>query len=272
MVRKASITTVFLIILIIITLALSGGGFYLFQKEKLKTQELEAKLDDLNKKQLASETKLQESKKLISELQFKLEGTKKQIDTLNSDLEQQKKDRTESMAKMEQLKLDLEEQKVLRLDLEKKFAQSQEEIRKAVVQIKDLDSKKVTLESKLRELEARTQEVELGKIVVSPESLASEPKDYGSQSVSAEMASQPQILGLQGKVLVVNKEYNFVVMNLGAKDGVDVGDEFSIYHNNKYIGDIKVEKVHESMAAAGFLTSDVKDKINEGDKIVQKVK
>jgi hypothetical protein len=51
-----------------------------------------------------------------------------------------------------------------------------------------------------------------------------------------------------------------------------VGDIFSIYHNNKDIGEVKVEKVHDSMAAAGFSASDIKDKVSEGDKVVQKVK
>jgi hypothetical protein len=62
------------------------------------------------------------------------------------------------------------------------------------------------------------------------------------------------------------------VINLGTKDGISSGDVFSIYHNNKYVGDAKLEKVHDSMSAAGFLSEDIKDKVSEGDKVVQKVK
>jgi cell shape-determining protein MreC len=76
---------------------------------------------------------------------------------------------------------------------------------------------------------------------------------------------------LEGKVTVVNKEYNFAVINLGQKDGVNVGDQFSVTREGKVIGDIKVEKVHESMSAAGF-AAELKDAIQENDLVVQKAK
>jgi len=70
---------------------------------------------------------------------------------------------------------------------------------------------------------------------------------------------------------VVNKDYNFVVINLGLQQGIKINDLFSVYHKEKYIGDIKVEKLHESMAAAGFVSAQIKDKISEGDKVVLKL-
>ena len=73
-------------------------------------------------------------------------------------------------------------------------------------------------------------------------------------------------------VLVVNKDYDFVVTNLGSKDGINAGNILSVYHKNKYLGDIKVERVHDSMSAAGFTATAVKEKIVEGDKVVRKGK
>ena len=70
---------------------------------------------------------------------------------------------------------------------------------------------------------------------------------------------------------MVNKDYNFVVISMGSKDGIMVGNEFSIYHNGAYAGDVKVEKVHDSMSAAGFVTAD-KTKISEGDRVVAKAR
>jgi len=60
------------------------------------------------------------------------------------------------------------------------------------------------------------------------------------------------------------------VINLGSKDGVNIGDIFSVYRGNKYIGDIKVEKIHDSMSAAELVSSDIKNKIKEGDKVLEK--
>ncbi|MFH1458622.1 MAG: hypothetical protein ABIG31_05640 [Candidatus Omnitrophota bacterium] len=270
--RQGSVVTIIFIVLIIITLALAGGCFYYLQKEKLRTLELEDKLEELNKKQLTTESELSKSRQLISDLQIRLDESKTAIQALTADIELQKKDNQESQFKMEQLKIDLAEQQKLRLDLEQKFNIAQEEIRKTMVKIKELDSEKGALEEKVKELEAKTQEVELGKIVVSPEIVVTGAEHFEVPEVSVKADTGPQILGLQGKVLVVNKEYNFVVVNLGAKDGVGVGDEFSVFHNNRFIADVKIEKVHESMAAAGLLTSNMKDNISEGDKVVQKVR
>jgi hypothetical protein len=90
--------------------------------------------------------------------------------------------------------------------------------------------------------------VELGTIVVGPESSAASsslPESSPSMSVSAPAALASG--ALEGKVLVVNKDYNFVVINMGANESVALGSIFSVYHNNSYIGDVKVEKVHETM-------------------------
>ncbi len=72
--------------------------------------------------------------------------------------------------------------------------------------------------------------------------------------------------------MVVNKEYNFVVINLGSKDGVSLGDMFTLVRGKSSIGDIKVEKLHDSMSAAGFISEDLKNKVREGDKVVKKAK
>ena len=269
---QGRLINIFFILFISLTLALAGSVFFLLQKEKLKTVELEEKLVELNKKQVFTEEELTKSKQLITTLQKRLDESKNQIQALTADLELQKKDSQESRSKMDRLNIDLAEQQKLRKDLEDKFDLAQEDLRKAMDKIEALDSEKEALETKVKELEAKTQEVELGKIVVSPE--VSEPgvKHYEVPVVSAKAAREPQSLGLQGKVLVVNKDYNFAVINLGAKDGVDIGDEFSIFDDSAYIGDIKVEKVHDSMAAAGFLSANMKDNIREGNKVTQKVR
>lgn len=283
---KAKTTVVILIVLILISLALAGGGFYLFQQERTKNIQLQDQLTELNTRQKAIEKKFEESKKLISDLQLKLQDSKTKVDTLSRDLENEKTAREEAKAQLEQLKADLEEQKGLRQDIEKKLTQAQEDVTKTQVKLKELESEKTELESKIKDLETKSGDVELGKIVVSPEPVAAKVEEKKAEVKVKEKAKarvvQPtsekkretveKALGLEGKVLVVNKDYNFAVINLGSKDGIGIGDVFSIYHNKKYAGDIKVEKVHDSMSAAGFVTEDIKDKVSEGDQVVQKVK
>lgn len=252
-------------------MSFAGRVFYLLQKEHARNLVLQGELGDIKTKQRITETKLEESKKIISKLESNLRETKAQIDTLTSNLEQEKTAKEEALAQTKQLKLELEQQEKLRLILEDKLTQAQGDAKRIEAQLKESESKKTELETKIKDLEAKSKSaVELGKIVVVPEATLPTEMTPGSNSEKQEKkAVSPR---LEGKVLVVNEDYKFAVINLGTKDGVDIGDMFSVYHNNKYIGDVKVEKVHDSMSAAGFVSSETKGKINEGDKVLLKAK
>jgi predicted nuclease with TOPRIM domain len=190
---------------------------------------------------------------------------------LNASLEKETAEKENALDDIVKLKSDLEKQKDLRSELETKLTQKQKDVEKTQAQTKDLENKKTELETKIKDLEAQAQQaktqagVDLGTVVVGPE---------GTASIEAATQAQPsqQTKGLEGKVLVVNKEYNFMVINLGSRDGVSANDIFSIYHNNNYIGDVKVSKAHDAMSAADFLSSATKDQVSEGDRVAQKTK
>jgi len=281
--EKAKSPIVIFIILILVSLSFAGVGLFLLQKEKTKNLSLQEELDSLKIKHNAAETRLEEYKKTISQLDLKLKDAQTNIDTLSSSLEQETKAKQEALDQVQQLKTDLQQQKGLRADLETKLEQTQKNAEKAhQAQLKEIESKKAQLEAKIKDLEAQGQQtqaqsqaqaqgVELGTIVVGPE--ASSVSGQTTSSLSVEQPKEKAVTSsLEGKVLVVNKDYNFAVINLGSKDGVNAGDVFALYHNNKYIGDIKVEKIHESMSAADFTSASTKDAVSEGDRVVQKAK
>lgn len=281
--RKAAIPVVLLIVLIIFAIVVAGTGFYLFQQEHTKNLALQEQMDELSTRQRITEAKLEESKKVVGDLQIKLQDAKTQIDGLTNELALEKTASQEAQGKLEQITADLEQQKFLRTDLEQKFNQAQEDAKKMQDALKDLEQQKNKLEKKVKELETKTEGVELGKIVVNSESAKAPEKDKKTkkEKVSKSKAAaeaQPEAAvgesseGQEGRVLVVNKEYNFAVINLGSKDGVQMDSVFSVFRGDKYLGDLKVEKVHDSMAAAGFVSEDLKDKIAEGDKVLPKGK
>lgn len=266
--KKGSAPIIILTILVLLSLSLVGTSFYLLQKERVKNIGLAEKLEEINAKQLVTEKKLNESERIILELQSKLQEARQKIDLLNVDLEQEKTARQEAVAKIEQVRVDLEQQQKLRSDLEKKLNLAQDDVKKTQEQLKELETQRVKLETKVKDLESKSQGVELGKIVVSQEAGA---PGVAITAVPAGNMVVPAPAG-KGKVLVVNKDYNFLVFNLGSKDNINVGDVFSVYRDNKYLGDVKVEKVHEAMSAAGFVSADIKDKVIEGDTVQKTVK
>jgi chromosome segregation ATPase len=299
---KAKSSVLVLIVVVIVSLGLLGTSFVMLQKEKTNVQRLQEELDDVKTRQRITETKLDDSKKALADMEANLKAAQDQIASLSNEVTQERVAKEESLAKLDQMRSVLEQQKSLRADLEDKFTQSQEGAQKLQSQLSELDTKKKELEGRIKELEDKASQVELGKIVVAPDAskaAASTTKTKAKkqavkkeavkkQSVADKAANlSAQNIGVnagvvtsaavkdalaEGKVLVLNKEYDFAVINLGSKDGINAGDVFTVYHGSASIGDIKIEKVHESMSAAGFVTAGIKDKINEGDKVAKKSK
>lgn len=291
---KGKVPILILAVLILLAMVLSGGLYYFLQKERMVNLSLNQQLREIQDKQVVTEAKLEESKKMISAFEVKLKENQAQIGSLTSDLEAEKSAKQESLTQVERLQTELEQQKLLRADLEKRLGDAQGQIKKSQEQFAQLETKKTELEEKVKvletkskDLEAKVQGIELGTIVINPE-IKDAAKKAAKKTTTKEAkkpAVKPKVqevkkpvvvvpavapVASDGSVLVVNKDYNFVVINLGAREGIKAGSVFSVFHNDKYIGDVKVEKVHESMSAAGFVSSNIKEKIFEGDKVVPK--
>ncbi len=289
MADKAKAITLILVLVIVVSLGLAGMSLLSLQKEQAKSAGLQEELSEVKVRLKSTESELEKTKKNSLALEAKLKETTDQIDALSKELIAEKTSKEEALAQAQRAKADLELQKKLRSDLETKFSQAQIEGKKFQGQLAELEAKKSELEQKIKELEGKSGSgVELGKIVVASEGQDMVPasvakpaaKDKKSEvkkdkknkkEIKAAPAPAPvAAAALEGKVLVINKEYNFVVINLGSKEGVKVDDVFSVLQSGNSIGDVKVEKVHETMAAAGFVDENMKDKVKEGDKVVPK--
>ena len=277
--RRGSASAIILIVLIVISLALAGGTFYLFQKERGENQKLSTEMQDLKLSIEKTKVDLANSRKEISALELRLKDAQSQIETMGNDLQLEKASKQDALKQIDKLTVDLDQQKSSRAVLETKLNQAQDDLKKTQVRLKDLEARKSDLELKVSELETKSQdlqtkmnEIELGKIVVNPEPTPMPQQPQAKQGKVKPGKKQDPAKGPEGKILVINRDYNFVVINVGSRDGVAVGNVFGVYHGNKYLGDIKVEKIHDSMAAAGFLVPDLKDRVSETDRIVFKSK
>ena len=74
----------------------------------------------------------------------------------------------------------------------------------------------------------------------------------------------------QGRVLSVDKENDFLIFNLGEKDGVKPGFLMSIYRGEDYLGDVKVSRVQSEMSAADFVPPFSSQKVRKNDQVVAK--
>ena len=94
-----------------------------------------------------------------------------------------------------------------------------------------------------------SSEVELAPIVVSGKKGA---RKASPQSAGMTAASRK----FQGSVVSVNEENNFIIVSLGDKTGIRVGDTLSVYHNGAQIGSVEIIQVRQDISAA-----DIKQKI-----------
>jgi peptidoglycan hydrolase CwlO-like protein len=255
-----------LLIVIVLSLIVSGSIYFLFYQEKATTTRLTGELTDMQAKNTSLQSQLDDATKKVAALKASVDEAGQKITDLTADLDKELQQKQESGTQLTQLQKDLDQEKADKAELEKKLAESQQalvtlnsRIKEMEGQMKDLEGVRATLEEKIKNYEDK-KNVELGKIVVNQETTAPASADAAAAVVAAPAKS------LEGKILVVNKEYNFAVINLGVKDGVTNGNIFTVYRSNKPLAELKIEKVHDSMSAAGF-TADIKNKIAEGDRV-----
>lgn len=132
--------------------------------------------------------------------------------------------------------------------------------------VQDLQEGKSTIEKRLSEMETMLAErmsqinslkeeldaVKSGKASLDPEKKARESVELPAIVVRSSPSTdreKAEVLEFPGKILAVNPDNNFVVIDLGTSAGVKVGDAFGVYRGGKSIGSIEVIQVRENISA-----------------------
>jgi len=103
---------------------------------------------------------------------------------------------------------------------------------------------KKSLKTQMTKILARSpEEVDLGQIIVSATPI------------------------LEGRVLVVNEKFQFVVVDLGTEAKLDAGTVLTIYRGDQYIGRVQVEETRESVSACRILNEWTQQPIQENDHV-----
>jgi hypothetical protein len=76
--------------------------------------------------------------------------------------------------------------------------------------------------------------------------------------------------GVRGTVLAVNQAYNFVVLNLGGRQGVEPNAEMLVVRDGALIGKIRVSSVEPSTAIGDIITSSLERgvQVQPGDTVI----
>jgi hypothetical protein len=76
--------------------------------------------------------------------------------------------------------------------------------------------------------------------------------------------------GIRGTVLAVNQAYNFVVLNLGGRQGVEPNSEMLVLRGGAYIGKIRISSVEPATAIGDIITSSLARgvQVQPGDTVI----
>jgi predicted nucleic acid-binding Zn-ribbon protein len=162
-------------------------------------------------------------------------------------------------------------------------------------QIESLNSRKIDLEQKLRQIQEDkvsierkfkdmeillnnnlSQVNELKENLEGASSRSAQPKPAAQRKDSAvELAPivvRPQGSGViaenrlvpqSGRVLAINKEGNFVIVDMGDDAGIKIGDIFQVSREGNTIGSIEVIKTSKSVSACDIKKQDAVIKIGD---------
>lgn len=101
---------------------------------------------------------------------------------------------------------------------------------------------------------------------------ASQPKETKKRHENA--ASHREITsgrtGVRGTVLAYNQAYNFVVLNLGARNGVETNSEMLVLRDGTLIGKIRISSVEPATAIGDIITNSLERgvQVQPGDTVI----
>ena len=293
--QSGKILVVFLIIVAILLISLTGISMFFFQMEidKRKVAEqslqdsiangirLEGDLKDVKKKNFLLEEKNKEADERINSILDELEleegireEMKQEITTLKEEVETQKKENRKLFSQVEDYKT--VEDKIAGLEARLK---SEIRARENLEKVNQELEKQVFLSEQSvpeQRMEPATPEVSMiSEEVESKDDLAEEsPKivQKAEKMMEKEVKLEPIVVSPrdlpEGRILSVDKDTEFVIINLGSKDGLESGMILSVERGDEYLGDIQISRVQPEMSAADLIPPFSSQVVRKNDQVV----
>jgi hypothetical protein len=166
-------------------------------------------------------------------------------------------------------------------DLQTKLHANESEITDLRKRIEDAEKKPVAgngpaastadLQAQLDDAKKQLDAAEREKILLSDRMKVTTDK---STQIETERKHRPapavNNAGIRGTVLAVNQAYNFVVLSLGARQGVEANSEMLVLRGGSFIGKIRISSVEPATAIGDIITSSLARgvQVQPGDTVV----
>ena len=241
---------------IAVTLATTALGF-------INKNKLSAKQGEL----VAAEQAVKDKTKAIEKAQQDLKAA---TVTLQTDTSEKEK----VAAQAEALKADVEKNKTQVADLTKQIADKTAEATKLAADLEEAKKKAeassatVAAPAATPDPEKEEQKTLITKLQGDLE--ASRSQLEALRKKDTDRTASKMRSGLEGRILAVNQAWNFVILNLGDKNGVVGNAEMLIKRGNQLVGKVRVTSVEPSTSVADIVANSIPRgfSIQPGDNVI----
>jgi chromosome segregation ATPase len=221
-------------------------------RQELRTLQINSEQLQKEKNSLLLEVNNLEREK--QDLARQLEYNQKLMDSMAAELVAEKNDKFQIQASAKSIK---DENTFLRkqlkglnnrkIELERRSANLQEKNETLNNQLSEMESMLKERISKTETLKQETQSKETaGALGTKKESVELSPIVVRPQKSSV---SSQQIGALIGRVLAINRDNNFIIVDLGEDSGVKIGNTFTVYRQNQPIAEVMVIQTRKDISA-----------------------
>jgi predicted RNase H-like nuclease (RuvC/YqgF family) len=238
-----------------------------------------AALGFINKGKLsASREELASSQQATQQKLAAVEQVQNDLKKANSTLETATAEKAQAVSQAEALKTDLEKNKTQVADLTTQITAKTTEVTELDAKLKEAEAKlanattatTTTVTGPSPEDQAKMQEQEtlITKLQADLEGSRAQLEDLRKKD-GLRMAQQMR-KGLEGRVLAVNQAWNFVVLNLGDRNGVVGNAEMLVKRGTQLVGKVRITSVEPSTSIADIVANSVPRgaSIQPGDNVI----
>lgn len=180
-----------------------------------------------------------------------------------SDLKSERDAHAATRAELAKTRQELADARQEIVSLKDELARKEAELAEARQRITDLEGQVASLEANIAELKTQLA--------------ASEEKRKDLEDEVTQLKLQLDMLGrgdgevkvppVHGEILLVNSEWNFVVLNIGMTDKLVPNVEMMVHRNDQLVGKVRVSSVMERCAVAEIQRGWEQLPIQEGDRV-----
>ena len=129
-------------------------------------------------------------------------------------------------------------------------------------QLDGAEKEKALLAEKLQDTQQRPAQVK--------EASKAEPRKRRETASVQRQGSSSHRAGVHGSVLAYNQAYNFVVLNLGARNGVEPNSEMLVLRDGTLIGKIRISSVEPATAIGDIMSNSLARgvQVQPGDSVI----